>query len=108
MEWFNIKDKIPEKGSDIVIECINKEKREKIKRALDHRWYNSIDMYSTEYHVVRYLNNGYYNTYFGNNEIGNKNKYDLIKWRKITLPKMGEIKSREKNTKFTRFEIMEI
>ena len=36
-----------------------------------------------------------------------EDKYELIKWCKIKIPKKGEIKI-IKNTKFTRFEIMEI
>ena len=44
MEWFNIEDKIPEIGSSIVVEWVNKEEREKIKQTLDHKWNDSLKL----------------------------------------------------------------
>ncbi len=108
MEWFNIKDKIPEKGDAIIVECINREKEEKRMELVDPK-YDKYVYFNSEYHIVNYFDNGYYCTYVGNQEMDNlEDKYILIKWCKIILPKMGIIKNKEKNTKFTRFEIMEI
>ncbi len=107
MEWFNIKDKTPERGDEIIVECINKEELEKRQRLTDPK-YNPSVYFIHEYHVVNYFDNGYYCTYIGNSKMDNlEDKYELIKWCKIKIPKKGEIKI-IKNTKFTRFEIMEI
>ena len=89
MEWFNIKDKIPEKGDTIIVACFNREKEEKRIELVDPKYDKSVYL-CHEYHVVNYFDNGYYCTYIGNQEMDNlEDKYVLIKWCKISLPKMG-------------------
>ena len=108
MEWFNIKDKTPERGDAIIVECIDLDKEKKRMELIDPKYDKSVYL-NSEYHIVEYFDNGYYCTFIENQEMDNlEDKYVLVKWCKFTFPKRGEIKSREKSTKFTRFEIMEI
>ncbi len=102
MEWFNIEDKIPRNGDYIVVEWVNKKEREKIKQTLDYRWYDSLDLYATEYYVFAPFCSD-------EEEIENlKNKYESIKWSKITLPCQNKKIKNKEIKKISRFELMEI